>query len=140
MKGSSIGDEPVARMTFSVEMCATLLPSESVTLQVFPSTNEAHPFTSRTPAPLSSASTPLFSFSTMSSFQPISAGMSTATSPVTESPMCPSWCSRSASKRSAAWMIAFEGMQPRIKQVPPALSPSTMTVSRPSWPALIAAT
>ena len=31
-------------------------------------------------------------------------------------------------------------MHPRIKHVPPALEPSTITVSKPSWPALIAAT
>ena len=39
----------------------------------------------------------------------------------------------------AACVIAFEG-QPLIKQVPPALSPSTIIVSIPSCPDLIAAT
>ena len=45
---------------------------------------------------------------------------------------------------SAAWIIAFEGMQPTLRQVPP--SPpsrppcSTSTTSRPSWPARMAVT
>jgi hypothetical protein len=32
------------------------------------------------------------------------------------------------------------GMQPRMRQVPPSRPASTSTVSRPSWPARIAAT
>jgi hypothetical protein len=41
---------------------------------------------------------------------------------------------------SAAWISAFEGMQPMLRQVPPRRSPSTSTVAMPSWPARMAAT
>ena len=37
-------------------------------------------------------------------------------------------------------MIAFDGIHPRIKHVPPALSASTITVSRPNCAERIAAT
>ncbi len=45
-----------------------------------------------------------------------------------------------ASNWLATWMMALDGMQPRIRQVPPSRSLSTMTVSRPSCPARMAAT
>ncbi|MHC2336944.1 hypothetical protein ACVIW0_006233 [Bradyrhizobium sp. USDA 4454] len=38
----------------------------------------------------------------------------------------------------AAWIRAFEGMQPTLRQVPPGFSASTTTVSMPSWLARIA--
>ena len=41
---------------------------------------------------------------------------------------------------SAAWISALEGMQPTLRQVPPGLAISTITVSMPSWPARMAQT
>ena len=43
-------------------------------------------------------------------------------------------------KASAAWIIAFDGMQPTLRQVPPRALPSISVVSIPSWAARIAAT
>ena len=46
-----------------------------------------------------------------------------------------------ASKYSDAWSIAFDGMQPTLRQVPPSVSrPSAHAVFRPSCAARIAAT
>ena len=44
------------------------------------------------------------------------------------------------SNSSAAWIRAFDGMQPTFRQVPPGFFASTITVSIPSWPARIAQT
>ena len=44
------------------------------------------------------------------------------------------------SNSSAAWISALEGMQPTLRQVPPGLLASTITVSMPSWPARMAQT
>ena len=45
-----------------------------------------------------------------------------------------------SAKRSAAWISAFDGMQPRTRQVPPSRPFSSSTVSKPTWPVRIAAT
>ena len=45
-----------------------------------------------------------------------------------------------AAYSSAAWMMALDGMQPTLRQVPPALFISTIIVSMPSCPARIAQT
>ena len=102
----------------------------------------AQPFTNSAPAPFKSASTPLFNRSTMASFQPTKAAMSISGSEARDSPIWPPSlaCCCSDSNLSAAWIIALLGIQPLIKQVPPALSPSTITVSKPSWALRIAAT
>ena len=76
----------------------------------------------------------------MPSFQPTSVGRSMvgaeARMPSGESPAC----RHARSNSSAAWISAFDGMQPTLRQVPPRRSPSTSTVGMPSWPARIAAT
>ena len=49
-------------------------------------------------------------------------------------PICPSSleCLINASYLSAAWIIALLGIHPTFRQTPPAFSPSTIIVSRPS--------
>jgi hypothetical protein len=52
----------------------------------------------------------------------------------------PAAASATFSNSSATWIIALEGMQPTLRQLPPSLVLSTMTVSRPNWPARMAQT
>ena len=52
----------------------------------------------------------------------------------------PAACMRACSKSCAAWISAFEGMQPMFRHVPPRLAPSASTVGTPSCPARMAAT
>src|SRR5690606_37343685 len=52
----------------------------------------------------------------------------------------PEAISRTLRYSSAAWISALEGMQPTLRQVPPGLTASTMTVSIPSCPARMAQT
>ena len=140
MNGKSMWLEPVAMMTFSASI---FTPSPPVsTVQLLGPSKLAQPLIKSAPAALRSPSTPLFSLSTMESFHATSPFMSTSASPLTDRPMCPpsEECWRSASNLSAACMIALLGIQPLIRQVPPALSPSTTIVSRPSCAERIPAT
>ena len=140
MNGKSIWLDPVAMMTFSASIFT--LPAPVSMVQLLGPSKLAHPLIRSAPAAFSSPSTPLFNLSTMESFQDTSPTMSTSASPLTESPMCPpsAECWRRDSNLSAAWIIALLGIHPLIRQVPPALSPSTTIVSRPSCAERIPAT
>ena len=67
--------------------------------------------------------------------------MVTARSMRAASVVMPRWASpaRRAANSSAAWMIAFDGMQPTLRHVPPISARSTITVFNPSWAARSAA-
>ena len=54
--------------------------------------------------------------------------------------LAPEAMAASLANSSAAWIRALDGMQPTFRQVPPGFTASTMTVSRPSWPARMAQT
>ena len=86
--------------------------------------------------------TPVLSLSTTVSFQATTAAMSTSGGLAKLTPWRPPGAAarRSVSTSEATWISALDGMQPRIRQVPPSRSPSTSTVSIPSCPARIAAT
>ncbi len=100
MKGNSIGDDPVARMTFSASIA--IVPSSVSTVQFLAFWNVAHPLMSSAPALFSRCSTPLLRRSTISSFQETSAGMSSATSPLMLMPICPSlWCAKCSNRSEA---------------------------------------
>ena len=117
-----------------------LSPVSALTVADLPSTIVAAPRIVRTFAFLSSAPTPPVSLATIESFQAIVLAKSSSGGPI-ERPIAFSACgSRNPCAASAAWISAFEGIQPTLRQVPPTRSASTRIVSRPSWPARIAAT
>ena len=119
-------------MTFSASILTlTFSPS---TVHFFGPVKVAQPLINSAPDPFNNASTPLLRRVTIVSFQLTKATMSTSGLDSTEIPMSPPSleCFCSASKRSAACIIALLGIHPLIRHVPPALSPSTITVSSPS--------
>ena len=85
MKGRSMWLEPVAMITFSASI--PTVPSAVSTVHLLAPSKVAQPLTNSAPAPLSSASTPLFRRSTIESFHDTIAAMSTPGSPSTEIPM-----------------------------------------------------
>ena len=127
-------------MTFSAR--TTTSPASVSTCSVLASEKRPKPCTTRTLARLSRPATPVFSLSTTVSFQATTAAMSTCGGLARLTPWRPpgSAARRSVSTSEATWISALDGMQPRIRQVPPSRSPSTSTVSSPSWPARMAAT
>ena len=107
--------------------------SPPLTSHVFALRNLAQPETNSTLAAFNNPSTPLFSLVTIDSFQATISFIFTLGFPETLIPIFPfPECFSNSSKEEAAWIIALEGIQPLIKHVPPALEPSTITVSRPS--------
>ena len=139
IKGNSTDFEPFARITCSALIMYSLSPP--LTSHVLAFLNLAQPEISSTFAALSNVSTPLFNLFTIDSFHETNSFMSTLGLPETLIPILPfPECASKLSKAEAACIIAFEGIHPLIRQVPPAFEPSTITVSKPSCPALIAAT
>ena len=92
-----------------------------MTATVFPSMMRAQPATTCTPFFLSSVATPLVSLVTMPSFHRTVC----ATSMRGDSTWMPSGesCANcpAFSNWSAAWISAFDGMQPMLRQVPPSV-------------------
>ena len=89
MNGSSIGTDPLARITCSAWMMVASFPSP--TLTVFASWNSAHPMMSSAPAFLSKCSTPLLSRVTIPSFQETKLPMFNSAGPGIEIPIWPSF-------------------------------------------------
>ncbi len=119
----------------------TCRPVSVSTSTVRPSRKRALPATSLTPARFMSPETPLVSRPTMSSFQAMVRASSIAgRAAVMPSGLAPAAIAVRRWNSSAAWISALDGMQPMVRQVPPGRARSTTTVSRPSWPARIAAT
>ncbi len=139
MWGSAVATEPAARITYSALIVTG--PSLVSTWQVLASLKVPQPASTRVLARFSRAVTPPFSLSTTVSFQATVWAMSRLGALFSEMPsLAPSTACAMASNFDATWIKALDGMQPRIRQVPPRRSPSTRTVSMPSWPARIAAT
>lgn len=137
--GSSTGSEPVAMTTLSARI--VWVPVSVATSTVLPSTNLAQPRIDFTPAFFSSPPTPMFSRSTMPSFQAMVLAKSIFGADADRPKgVLPAAASSSLWNSSAAWISALDGIQPTLRQVPPSGAPSTMTVSRPSWPARMAQT
>ena len=87
---------------------------------------------SSVPLALSSVATPVVSFFTTVSFHLIVCAQSICGGAVSLMPMSSEWLS--LSNILAAWMTAFEGMQPTFRQTPP-VAPFSMTmVFTPSCP------
>ena len=136
--GSCALTEPVAIIIFSARMiCGPPSPSTST---VLPSINCAVPSTFLTPAFFKRPLTPPVNCATIPSFHAIEVFRSS----VGDCREIPSGdffakpCTLSYS--SATWMSAFDGIQPTLRHVPPQYCRSTIIVSRPSWPARMAAT
>ncbi len=139
MCGRAVATEPAARITVSALMVTG--PSLVSTWQVLASLKVPQPAMTRVLARFSNAVTPPFSLSTTVSFQATVWPMSSLGAALSEMPSFePCAASAMPSNFDATWISAFDGMQPRIRQVPPSRSASTNTVSIPSWPARIAAT
>ncbi len=83
MNGNSIGTLPFAKITFSASIWM------SPTTTVFASLNSAQPVINSAPELFSRCSTPLFRRSTISSFHPFRAAISSSAGPGIEIPMCP---------------------------------------------------
>lgn len=138
-KGNSTGAEPVAMTIASAWI--VFGPVSVSTTTVLPSRKWARPWTILTLALRSRPATPLLRRWTMPSFQATACFRSSfGSAAVRPKGVLPAAASVAFSNSSATWIIALEGMQPTLRQEPPSLVRSTMTVSMPSWPARMAQT
>ena len=96
-------------------------PVSVSTSTVLPSRNRAQPATILTPAFFSSPATPLVSRPTMPSFQAIVRARSSRglRGRDAERVLARAPSARRFANSSAAWISAFDGMQPTLRQVPP---------------------
>ena len=131
--GSGATEEPVAMMMFFA------VTVSSPTLTVCASWKVAWPFFQSTLFFLNRKATPLVSPSTAS--RRCACILSRSSLGVTSMPISAIVPLLAALKYSDACSIAFDGMQPTLRQVPPSVSRlSAQAVFRPSWAARIAAT
>jgi len=127
--GISIGIEPVA-ITASSKVSVLVVPSLSLTEIVFLSTKLAEPISTSTLWLLSRIPTPPVSLATTLCFHSTSFARSSLTS-VAVMPMALAAPIRCSSEPAA--IMAFEGMQPTLRQQPPRNSFSTTVTCCPSW-------
>jgi hypothetical protein len=136
--GISSGREPVASTTLLAMIVWS--PVLVLTVMRWPSgpglPSVAVPSTISTPLPFSSVRTPPVSLLTTPPFQVCIFFMSSV-GLATVMPMSSTW--PSFSNVLAAWITAFDGMQPTLRQTPPMYSRSMMQVLTFSWPSRIAA-
>jgi hypothetical protein len=131
-----MGREPVATMTSFASISSTW-PSARFTEIRVGARNLASPATCSTRWCLKRRPTPPVRRSTIFCFHATIFFTSTLISP-RPIPISPASCARSTTVD--AWIIAFDGMQPTLRQTPPSFSRSTQITFLPFCAARIAAT